>query len=175
MSRVITFSRVFPSYHPKKGEPTFFVEQIWNSIYGETADGFEKIGGMINASGITEKVFYEFSDSLKANGGLKHHTIRAGTRWKVGDKFSPRVWSGKPYQSKQIPIAPDIEIKKIWHFRIEPNGYILDMEYVNLTQLSAIAKNDGLSVDELELWFAPYAKKESVNCQILCWNQSVQY
>ena len=33
MSKVITFSRYFPSYHPRKGEPTFFVEKIhWGLI-----------------------------------------------------------------------------------------------------------------------------------------------
>lgn len=32
MARVITFSRKFPSYHPKAGQPTHFVEQILNSF-----------------------------------------------------------------------------------------------------------------------------------------------
>ena len=31
MSRVMTFSRVFPSYHPRKGDPTYFVEAILNA------------------------------------------------------------------------------------------------------------------------------------------------
>lgn len=30
--RVTTFSRYFPSYHPRKGEPTNFVFKIWNSV-----------------------------------------------------------------------------------------------------------------------------------------------
>jgi hypothetical protein len=25
----ILFSRFFPAYHPKKGQPTYFVEKIW--------------------------------------------------------------------------------------------------------------------------------------------------
>jgi hypothetical protein len=32
MSKVITFSRVFPSYHPKKGQPTYFVEKLYKSF-----------------------------------------------------------------------------------------------------------------------------------------------
>ena len=30
---VITYSRFFPTYHPRKGEPTFFVEKIWKGLY----------------------------------------------------------------------------------------------------------------------------------------------
>lgn len=36
----------------------------------------------------------------------KHHTIRAGNRFKTGDYFSPRVWSGSPYNSKQLNMRP---------------------------------------------------------------------
>ena len=31
-SKVITFSRYFPAYQTRKGEPTYFVEQIQNSL-----------------------------------------------------------------------------------------------------------------------------------------------
>lgn len=33
MAKVITFSRVFPSYHPKAGQPTYFVEAIYKALY----------------------------------------------------------------------------------------------------------------------------------------------
>jgi len=33
MARVITFSTKFPSYHSKKGEPTYFVEAFYKSLY----------------------------------------------------------------------------------------------------------------------------------------------
>lgn len=88
-------------------------------------------------------------ESFKA----KHHTIRNGNRWKVGDKFSPRVWSGKPYASKQIAIAPDIEIKKIWDFEIKDAEYYLNGKALSLGDLKIVAENDGLTVDELECWF----------------------
>ena len=32
MARIITFSRTFPAYHPKAGEPTYFVEMILNDL-----------------------------------------------------------------------------------------------------------------------------------------------
>jgi hypothetical protein len=33
MSKVITFSRVFPKYHQKAVEPTHFVEKIYKSLF----------------------------------------------------------------------------------------------------------------------------------------------
>ena len=32
MAKVITVSRTFPDYHPKAGQPTYFVEQILNAL-----------------------------------------------------------------------------------------------------------------------------------------------
>ncbi len=146
---------VFPSYHPRAGEPTYFLEKILTSIGDE--------------------------NFLSVNHGYepKHHTIRAGHRWKVGDKFSPRVWSGKPYQSKQIIIAPDIEVKKVWDFEIDecdvwaiglPNTQI---KYTDEQQDAMIAKNDGLTEQDLYWWFKG-AKKPFIG-QIICWDDSIEY
>ena len=107
MSKVITFSRNFPSYHPKKGAPTYFVEKVLKSIDEKHQ---LNVWNRSDLSFINQWALTECKP--------KHHTIRAGNRWKVGDKFSPRVWSDKPYKSKQITIAPDIEIKQIYLFAI---------------------------------------------------------
>lgn len=171
MSKVITFSMVFPAYHPKAGQPTFFVEKVLNSFL---------MGGN---SIYTEDTSIEFIKSLsKDMFHHKHHTIRAGNRWKVGDKFSPRVWSGKPYNSKQIIIAPDIEIKKVWDVKVEKEVYYNENSGVNvITKISIngahktanyepLAKNDGLSLDDLCYWFA----KPMIG-QIICWSKNVNY
>lgn len=106
MSKVIIFSRVFPAYHQKAGQPTFFVEQIYNSIYRD------KFGDWSEAP-VTTNYVVELEPTIL---GRKHHTIRNGNRWKRGDKFSPRIWSGKPYKSKQIAIADDILlIAPLWN------------------------------------------------------------
>lgn len=110
----------------------------------------------------------------------KHHTIRRGYRWKVGDKFSPRVWSGKPYQSKQIIIAPDIEIKKIWDveiFMLEGRLHAGIPEANNihrLLPLNQIAKNDGLTFEDMRDWFNVKEGKH-FHGQILCWNENIEY
>ena len=159
MSKVITFSRVFPKYHPKAGQPTGFIEKIFHSIYKDKPSMFfdAKLGDIWLDPHLT---------------GVKHHTIRNGNRWKVGDKFSPRVWSGKPYASKQITIAEDLEIKQIFNFS---KDLISDKWYVNGVEMSSaeridLAENDGLLYKDLLSWF-----QKPFNGQIICWSDAVSY
>lgn len=104
----------------------------------------------------------------------KHHTIRAGHRFKAGDKFSPRVWSGKAYRSKQIIIAPDIEVMKTFDFHIRKNDYFINHSPVNYNQLKVVAANDGLEIDDFECWFN-VKKGEVFAGQIICWNENINY
>lgn len=166
MSKVITFSRVFPAYHPKKGQPTYFIEKIYAGIADSTTDF--KIPNDAN----DYWDWYEYYNCVLP----KHHTIRAGNRWKVGDKFSPRVWSGKPYNSKQIIIAPDIEIKKIWDIKVFDKSFFINGNFCNVDIMDSIIKNDGLSVDDFYDWFEKPLKdsKESI-FQIICWNNEIDY
>jgi hypothetical protein len=167
MSKVITFSRQYPSYHPKKGEPTFFVEKFYNSLYS-------KNNLMDYPEGLT------VDDSIT---GMKHHTVRAGHRFKVGDYFSPRVWSGVPYKSKQIILAPDTLIRKTWHFDIIGTDFSLSGRLENaLTgegfDLSELAKNDGLDGPDFFDWFCDspdFRKKEEFHGQIICWSDKIEY
>ncbi|WP_315823031.1 hypothetical protein [Paraflavitalea speifideaquila] len=88
----------------------------------------------------------------------KAHTIRAGNRWKAGDLASLRVWTGRPYNSKQIEFA-QVEVKKTWDISIADdflhlgNGISGFNEDHPLIQL--IAKNDGLSPTDFISWFQP--------------------
>jgi hypothetical protein len=163
MSRVITFSRTFPAYHYKAGKPTYFIEQFYNSI-------FEKDGDWSNAPEDEKGNYVVELSCFRVD--KKHHTIRSGKRWKVGDRFSPRVWSGKPYASKMIQFAPDTEIKKIWDFEIIDSEYLLNGKRLSLKELSEIAMNDGLEVDDLELWFS---QSKTFSGQIICWNENINY
>lgn len=172
MSRVITFSLKFPSYHNRKGESTHFVEKIWNSICWD--DGVQ---------GQEFPIPYHLGIDFRNTDEKKHHTIRAGHRFKVGDWFSPRVWgndlnpkSGKsgPYHSKQIVIAPDIQIKKIWSFEIIDGwAYLDDGKGVSKSLFIEIAKNDGLTFFELKSWFK--YPKSTGKMQIICWNENIEY
>lgn len=161
MAKVITFSRTFPKGHPREGEPTNFVESFYKSLY------ILKV--------IPKELAKEFNFDAFDNGFAKHHTIRQGNRFKKGEFFSPRVWSGKPYHSKQIIIAPDTEIKQVWGFEIDAQGFA----YINGKQthrLIEIATNDGLQPYDFDKWFIPNASKfEGFKGQIICWNENIIY
>lgn len=183
MARVITFSTKFPAYHPKAGHPTHFVEKVLRSLYGDDPkESYEEILWESNKMPKPENVPFDhyvfdffFSLDWRIRHEPKHHTIRVGKRWKVGDMFSPRVWSGKPYASKQIQFAPDIEIKKVWDFEIkkaDPFAYyfIDDVECASV-KFKTLCANDGLSCNDMEDWF----RYKPMEGQIICWNESVEY
>lgn len=150
--RVLTFSRQFPDTHPRKGSPTFFVDQILLSL-GQTLRTIpDHVKPLVND-------FY-----MLGGTGIKFHTIRAGNRWIVGDMFSARVWSGLPYRSKQVEFA-QLEVKEVMPFTIQTkrafklNGVMQD--YANVCRIAA---NDGLSVDDFECWFP-----DNFEGQVISW------
>lgn len=182
MSKVITFSRTFLNYHPNAGEPTFFVEKIYQCIWQQIS--FNLISELNRGRKVPVLTLRNFWDSLNQKDYFykKSHTIRSGKRFKVGDKFSPRVWSGKPYASKQIIIAPDIEVKNVWDFDINEYGTISSPvfkspDYHN--QMRIVAKNDGLELQDFEDWLYVLNKKtgkyKPFNGQIICWNEEIEY
>ena len=149
MSKVITFSRTFPAYHPKAGEPTYFVEKVLNHLgYSSNEEYYYELCECTKNIGQNKILEFMFSLDFSKCGfyAEKYHTIRAGNRWKVGDKFSPRVWSGKPYRSPMIIIAPDIEVKKVWDFEIEDRIMYVDKMPLTIVEYrELVARNDGLS------------------------------
>lgn len=150
MSKVLSFSTVYPQYYPLKGQKTHFVEKYWASI-GESY--FDQL--------------HQYNLDLSTGLFLpKNHTIRAGHRWKEGDMYSPRIWSGRPYFSKQIQIAPDGEIVKIWNFKIKDGCLYIDKHCSHENNL-LLAQNDGLQYEDMLSWFKYPAPFDG---QILCWN-----
>jgi len=170
MSKVITFSRVFPKYHPKAGQPTYFVEKIWESICLPNKDYSFNL----------PDEYQKFMRADSSEVWAKHHTIRNGNRWKVGDKFSPRVWSGKPYNSKQIILCEDLEVKKVFDFEIkivEVDGCFASKVFLNDKRvfpdlLMEIAKNDGLLLEDFLSWFQ---FPKSFKGQVICWSDALPY
>jgi len=167
MAKVITLSRRFPSYHPKKGQCTYFVEKVLPAlgIDIETTHGFipayldelEPLNAHLPAG-----VAYDFVCKLTNIGDtpLKYHTIRAGKRWKAGDKASLRVWSDTPYDSKQIILAPDIVIPKVLDVEMyydDPGKLCIDIggsTYAYWSEILGVAsKNDGLDWKDMIDWF----------------------
>lgn len=154
MRHIRTFSRHFPKGHPRQDEPTYFVEKFYNSLYAPNNLMDYPVGLEINES-IREQ---------------KHHTIRAGHHINVGDTISFRVWSDKPYRSKQIVIAPDVEIKKTWNFEIyHRHNSKADLSF-RFENIPVVAKNDGLELIDFMHWFT-----KPFDGQIICWNSNINY
>lgn len=136
---VLTVSRNFLAYHPKAGQPTSFIEKL----RFESPEGPNKI-----------------------------HTIRANPEgWERRIKqilageacLSLRYWSGKPYKSVQGYIATLKE--SVGHQKITICNPITGLEaYVDGKQvdITSLARNDGLSREDFEAWFAPHFKKSNV-------------
>ena len=168
MAKVITFSRTFPAYHPKAGQPTYFVEAFYKSLY--------EFGGV-------PVLLENFNHDIRSTGFSKHHTIREGHRFKKGDFFSPRVWgtninpkSGRsgPYHSKQIRLAPDTEILEVWDIIIDQfkNIHIRGNEFIlSQKEEEILANNDGLSFNDFFQWF----DKVPFEGQIICWKENIKY
>lgn len=164
MAKVITFSKYFPSYHPKAGQKTFFAEQIHNSLYSHNSECFLDLHNALN------HVIELDADFL----GEKHHTIRKGNRFKVGDEFSPRVWAGKPYRSKQIIIAPNIVVAKVWEIEVLIRGdfkeFIIHPQTKQPLSVAEVAANDGLELNNFLAWF-----NKPFYGQIICWDNEIVY
>src|SRR5690554_6254811 len=94
--RDIKFASVFPKYHPRAGEPTHFVEKIWEAVPGDN----------ILYDAINYEVLRPYAESFQSKKMWtpKRTTIRAGHRWKKGDFFVPKIWTGIPYRSKPIDV-----------------------------------------------------------------------
>lgn len=170
MSKVITYSRNFPTYHPKAGQSTYFVERVWMSLIDCGLISLSRCCELSRETGIGDFTMYNVRQCPL---GSKHHTIRSGHRWKAGDKFSPRVWSGRPYNSTQIIIAPDIEIVKVWDIEVVWRGdhqefVVPSANYT--TTIEELAKNDGLELNDLLSWF-----NKPMKGQIICWNENINY
>lgn len=198
MSRVITLSQKFPAYHPKAGKATHFVQQVLNSLKIEHWEPrYLDLLINLNSESIKEgKLSHDdllrFQNSLDplASQNDKRHTIRAKTvnkktgavtsRWKQGDKASLRVWSGKPYRTPQIIIAPDVELVMVGEFKIVTDRD--DLPWMDIgtkyhypapfdlerSIIPDLAKNDGLNVADLLAWFKFPARFDG---QILAWKE----
>lgn len=186
MAKVRTFARNFPSYHPQVGQNTFFVEKILQYYKKGEYLGSLYLNDLLftlnKNNGISPYVIGDFHNSLDMNIYdeclPKYHTIREGNHFKVGDMFSPRVWSELPYKSKQIIFAPDIEVKQVYNFALcqrDKHLLINDNRYYPESyedMIEKIAKNDGLTVEQFKSWF----NKPFIG-QIICWadNSIVSY
>lgn len=147
---VITVSRTFPSYHPKAGQPTYFVEKIQLSL-----------GQLVQMPG-----------DLLIDLDPKLHTFRGNFKlWEKRIKkvldgkaiISLRHWSGKPYNSSQVEIMKldknsGIGIQEAIYksnFEIPYDGMAVRCEdgFFRDFPFYLTAENDGLNELDFANWF----------------------
>ena len=84
-----------------------------------------------------------------------------------------KMLSGEPYNSKMIQFAPDIQIRKVWDIEVDGDGCIWivsDHNSDDASILESLAKNDGLTLEDLQAWF-----NKPMTGQIICWNENIEY
>lgn len=180
MAKTRTLSRKFLKGHPREGQETFFVEQVLNALLDlKIYTNFDSLVKLNQdkiddpkSNLVHEHIIYLW-ESLDKRGmhGQKFHTIRGGHHFKQGDKIQLAVWSGKPYQSPQIKICPELEVKAVYDFEICQNP--VKSGPVNLIMinnfdcdLDLVAQNDGLLVQDFLDWFKYPSEFDG---QIICW------
>jgi hypothetical protein len=175
--KVLTFSKHFPKGHPKAGRPTCFVEKVLIRLVEDKLMMKSKCVEMARATGIHEHHPLYYIDTINDfdRSLLKGHTIRAGNRWKPGDMASLRIWSDKPYRSKQIEFA-QVEVKKTWDIEINEFWFINDL-ILEHEKVMELAKNDGLAYEDFINWFTihPKNKDQTFRGQVICWSDSIEY
>ncbi len=156
----LTFSTKYPAYHPKKGSETFFIEKIWSFLitikknYHPTEwDQFRDV--------------HDFNHFSAKDFQPKLHTIREGHRFKVGDVFVPKFWSGRPYWSKPIQFAPPITVVQTYDFNKSLRTHRVNDKLINCLDLQLIAENDGLNYNDFKAWF----NKDQFDGQIICFSE----
>lgn len=144
---------------------------------------FEHVNGeKFTSHYLSQFIAYHISTNITS---VKSHTIRRGNRWKKGETFSPRIWTGAPYQSQQLSILPDLEIKNVCDIYIDKkgmikiNGKLIDKE----TTFKKLAVNDGLGAWQ-DVFFMDFygwlvfpciEKGKSFDGQIICWDEKINY
>jgi hypothetical protein len=141
---VIMISERFPQTHKRAGEQTNFKDKI-DSIDCDLP--FPPFDPKIHTIRANYELWKKRFDQIDAGKAV----------------LSVRVWKGKPYNSKQKEIfrfdkTHSIGIQKIksWDFEKGFAFYIGKNRNVLPVNIGELAKNDGLSLDDFDNWFAGY-------------------
>lgn len=158
----IMFSRVFPAHHPRKGEPTYFVEQMLKQLITDNKATTQDLKGPFVDCYVLDKV------------GYKGHTIRKGHNFKAGDYFKPKVWTDKPYASVKYQFAPPVLVEKTFDFVIKTGSIFINN--VHFAHYGDVCRNDGLHPVDFRAWFhLDSYLNQDFDGQIICWNVAIQY
>lgn len=138
------------------GDPTFFVEKIWESIYTQKAGNQELLNGCYDRG---------FTGVMK-NGQHypKIHTIRQDkkNRWKEGNKIHFVINNRTP---QRYQFAPVVLCERIQQIRMTVDGpffhIAIDGKPLDMDQKRMLAMNDGFNLyRDFLSWFRPRVEKD---------------
>lgn len=125
---VLIVSEFFPKTHPRSGEETGFMQSIKD---------YSKLHTIRSNYELWKKRFVEID---KGNAYL-----------------SVRIWSGKPYRSKQHEIFRFDHTRGIGIEKLELNDFGWMAIGNNNVDVSVLAENDGLSESDFKEWFKGFS------------------
>ncbi len=161
---VTMVSPAFLKGHPRAGEPTLFIEKIWSGLLQVDDELYtDYLTGEARPDDMHPADYYRDFEP-------KYHTVRSRYRFKDGDSILLKAWTGKPYRSKQIVIAPRIEVKVFGFTIVTPDRAYVNEKQISTDTLKLIAKNDGLAYQDFIHWFS-----KPLDGQIICWNPKIKY
>lgn len=137
---VLIVSTHFPKGHINEGKETYFVDRIhYGSILGFTAPGYKK--HTIRRNYELWKKRFEQIDKGKA-------------------RLSVRIWTGKPYRSKQKEVYSFSKSDGIGVQKLEKDfGWFIDDRDSDVTNVE-LSANDGLTTKEFIDWFRDVKRNE---------------
>lgn len=156
MAKVITYSRQFPGYHPKAGEPTLFPEKVLNHLCIDfREEKYSELLLKLNPDKPQELLFGFWEKLNNQCDATKVTTVRGNAeRFRKGEFFSPRVWSGQPYNSQQIQFAPDTQVIGTHSCIINGGNMFISAKRLGSKELYAHAVSDGFQTSEdFQNWF----------------------
>lgn len=148
----LAVSNMFPATHPRKGEPTYFHKKIILAIMKSENEGLS-----IKATAPTGERLWPKLHTIRANYELwKKRISEVQKGVAVIELFH---WKGVPYRSKQVVFATldkdsECVVQEIFFLRGEICDPIIGGD--DITSISELSRNDGLSLEDFKTWFKGY-------------------
>jgi len=156
-THVLWISPTFPHDHPRKGEPTYFVEKIKHGVFGMSYLKDENMSKIHTCRA-------DSKNSKKKKGAYEEWKRKIDEVNRGEAILSVRMWSGSAYNRLHDGSHP-IEIAQfdknsgiaVQELRFYPNwmGNIFydNGDSPNLVMPNELSKNDGLSLEDFKAWF----------------------
>jgi hypothetical protein len=178
MAKIRTVSKVFPSHHLRKQQPTFFADKIRRSLAGETED---------------VKHY-----TIRSGKSIKNGEVIHLKQWSGRPYHSPQEMLVESIQVHTLNIKAlfssvkhdsgifRMDIRDLYVFD-DDAYYIASLSghhytffkdergnnnhfFLNTDPINQLCQNDGLNLFDFHNWFCPIGKTVEFEGQIICWN-----